>query len=82
MLKDSIGASHGPLRLFTFDKYISFWIHSHGLLDTMEVFYMAQYKVDFSMITWKVPMACVRLKANKQNGKQLRLVKIVFIEEV
>ena len=36
---------------------------------------MAQYKVDFESIPWKVPMDGLRFKADRQGGRQLRLVE-------
>ena len=36
---------------------------------------MSQYKVDFEAIPWETPMDGLRFKANRQEGRQLRLVE-------
>lgn len=43
---------------------------------------MEQCKIDFNSIPWEIPADCVRFKAYKQNGKQVRLVEFTdqFVE--
>lgn len=36
---------------------------------------MNAYKVDFDSLSWEVPMAGLRFKAKREEGKQLRLVE-------
>jgi ethanolamine utilization protein EutQ (cupin superfamily) len=36
---------------------------------------MSQYKVDFDAIPWESPMEGLRFKAQRQGGRQLRLVE-------